>query len=158
MPRCHNRTSVSPLRGGFPTVGVVDINLGGGATIRKVKRGTHRAPRSRRHRSRSAHPTTARPKRGVATNRQSHPSKINGLQINYSIIQLVKHRLGAKRWGTNTSSHKDARVSTASVKSRNRRLIRSAHGARAARNVCASAISGNSGVGEKPLSADASKA
>jgi hypothetical protein len=38
------------------------------------------------------------------------------------------------------------------------RLLRFAHDASALRSVCASAISGNSGVGEKPLSADASKA
>jgi len=38
------------------------------------------------------------------------------------------------------------------------RLLRFAHVVSALRSVCASAISGNSGVGEKPLSADASKA
>src|SRR6516164_6521820 len=39
-----------------------------------------------------------------------------------------------------------------------RRLLRLAHGVSALRSVCASAISGNSGVGEKPFSADASTA
>src|SRR5258707_12568121 len=38
------------------------------------------------------------------------------------------------------------------------RLLRLAHDLSALRSVCASAISGNSGVGEKPLSADTSKA
>jgi hypothetical protein len=39
-----------------------------------------------------------------------------------------------------------------------RRLLRLAHDVSAPRSVCASVISGNSGVGEKPLSADASRA
>jgi hypothetical protein len=38
------------------------------------------------------------------------------------------------------------------------RLLRLAHDVSALRSVCASMISGNSGVGEKPLSADASTA
>jgi hypothetical protein len=37
-------------------------------------------------------------------------------------------------------------------------LLRLAHDVSALRSVCASVISGNSGVGEKPLSADASTA
>src|ERR1700747_1070257 len=45
-----------------------------------------------------------------------------------------------------------------SARSGNRRLLRLAHGSSALRSFCASAISENSGVGEKPLSADASKA
>jgi len=38
------------------------------------------------------------------------------------------------------------------------RLLRLAHDVSALRSVCTSAISGNSGVGERPLSADASTA
>jgi hypothetical protein len=44
------------------------------------------------------------------------------------------------------------------VPKENLRLLRLAHDVGALRSVCASAISGNSGVGEKPLSADASTA
>ena len=66
------------------TVRVVDINLGGDAAKRSVTRGTHRAAavlRALGITDLDPPSTTARPKRGVVTNRQSHPSKINGLQI-----------------------------------------------------------------------------
>jgi hypothetical protein len=43
-------------------------------------------------------------------------------------------------------------------KTGSRRLLRLAHGASAVRSTCACSTSGNSGVGEMPLSADASTA